>query len=132
MGKSYSVDLRVRVLCALDGGLSKMQAHRTYAVSRSTIDDWLALRESTGSVQVIPSRAGRKGLHRQEAFAEFAWCHQHSTLEQMRTAWHEEKQQKLSLMAFSRALHALGYTRKKRVTSTTKDESKKEKASRSR
>lgn len=132
MGKSYSVDLRVRVLRAIDGGLSKMQAHRTYGVSRSTIDDWLALREETGSVQVIPSRAGRKGLHRQEAFAEFVSRHQHSTLEQMRTAWHKEKQQNLSLMAFSRALRALGYTRKKRVICTAKDESKKEHFSRSR
>lgn len=108
MGKSYGVALRVRVLSAIDGGLSKLQAHRTFNISRSTIDDWLALREKTGSVQVIRSRAGRKGLHRQEAFAAFVSRHQHSTLEQMRTAWHEEKQQKLSLMAFSRALRALG------------------------
>jgi transposase len=132
MGKSYSVDLRMRVLGALDGGLSKMQAHRSYNISRSTIDDWLCLREKTGGVQVIPSRAGRKGLHRQAAFAEFASRHQHSTLEQMRSAWHEEKQQKMSLMAFSRALRAIGYTRKKRVICTAKDESKKENSSRSR
>ena len=132
MGKSYSVDLRMRVLSAIDGGLSKMQAHRTYGVSRSTIDDWLALREETGSVQVIPSRAGRKGLHRQEAFAEFVSRHQHSTLEQMRTAWHAQEQQTMSLMAFSRALRALGYTRKKRVICTARDESKKESFSPSR
>lgn len=132
MGKGYSVDLRLRVVEAIDVGMSKMQAHRIYGVSRSTIDDWLCLREETGSVQVIPSRAGRKGLHRQEAFAEFVCRHQHSTLEQMRTAWHEEKQQKLSLMAFSRALRASGYTRKKRVICTAKGETKKENASRSR
>lgn len=132
MGKSYSVDLRMRVLCAIEGGLSKMQAHRIYNISRSTIDDWLCLREKTGSVQVIPSRAGRKGLHRQESFAEFVSRHQHSTLEQMRSAWHAEKQQKMSLMAFSRALRALGYTRKKRVISSAKDETKKGNSSRGR
>lgn len=129
MGKAYSVDLRLRVVGAIDDGMSKMQAHRIYKVSRSTIDDWLSLREQTGSVQVMPSRAGRKGLHRHEAFAGFVLRHEHSTLEQMRTAWHEEKQQKLSLMAFSRALSALGYTRKKRVISTAKDASRKENAS---
>lgn len=132
MGKSYSVDLRIRVLSAIDSGLGKMQAHRTYHISRSTIDDWLSLREKTGSVEVIPSRAGRKGLHRQAAFAEFVSRHQHSTLEQMRVAWHKEEQQKMSLMAFSRALRAIGYTRKKRVISTAKDVSKKETFSRSR
>ena len=130
MGKAYSVDLRLRVLSAIDGGLSKMQAHQSYRISRSTIDDWLALREETGRVQVIPSRAGRKGLHQHEAFASFILRHPHSTLEQMRVAWHEEIQQRVSLMSFSRALRAAGYTRKKRVISTAKDETHKGNSSR--
>jgi len=130
MGKAYSVDLRLRVLSALDGGLSKMQAHKTYQVSRSTIDHWLALREQTGRVQVIPSRAGRKGLHQHEAFESFMRRHQHSTLEQMRIAWHEERQQAVSLMSFSRGLRAAGYTRKKRVISTAKDRLRKGNSSR--
>jgi len=125
MGKSYSVDLRLCVLSAIDGGLSKMQAHRTFNISRSTIDDWLALREQTGKVQVIPKRAGKKGLHEHEAFEGFMVQHQHSTLEQMRVAWHEERKQKLSLMSFSRALRAAGYTRKKRVIFTAKDKTRK-------
>jgi len=52
MGKPYSEDLRLRVLSALDGGMSKMKAHQSFSVSRSTIDDWLKLRERTGSVGV--------------------------------------------------------------------------------
>ncbi len=125
MGKAYSVDLRLRVLSAIDGGLSKTQAHKTYQVSRSTIDDWLALREQTGGVHVMSSRAGRKGLPQDEAFESFVLRHQHSTLEQMRVAWHEERKQKLSLMSFSRALRAAGYTRKKRVIFTAKDKTRK-------
>ena len=106
MGKAYSVDLRVRVLAAIDGGLSKMQAHKTFRVSRSTIDDWLRLREKTGSVQDTPRQpcAGR-GLAHQQGFAAFAQCHQHSTLEQMRQAWQawqQETQQSLSIMSLSR------------------------------
>ncbi len=125
MGKSYSVDLRLRVLCAIDGGMSKMQAHKTYNISRSTVDDWLTLREQTGSVQVIPSRAGRKGLDKHEAFEGFAFRHQHSTLQQMSVAWKKERKQIVSVMSFSRALRVAGYTRKKRVISTAKDEPKK-------
>jgi len=121
MGKSYSVDLRLRVVSAIDEGLSKTQAHKTYKVSRSSIDDWLALREQTGSVDVIAPRVKKGGLHRQEAFASFVAQHPHCTLEQMSVAWQEQTQQKASLMSFSRALRALGYTRKKRVTSTSKD-----------
>jgi len=131
MGKSYSVDLRLRVLGAIDGGLSKMQAHQTFKISRSTIDDWLTLREQRGNVQVIPSRAGTKGLHQHEAFAGFVLQHQHSTLEQMRVAWLGQRQQAVSLMSFSRALRASGYTRKKRVIFTAKDETTKGNSSRS-
>ena len=57
IGKSYSIDLRLRVLRAVDGGMSKMQVHKMYAISRSTIDDWLALREQTGNVETLPARA---------------------------------------------------------------------------
>jgi transposase len=47
----YSEDLRLRVLQAIDDGMSKMTAHKTFRVSRSTIDDWFKLREQTGSVK---------------------------------------------------------------------------------
>ena len=122
MGKSYSVDLRLLVLAAIDGGMNKMQAHKTYKVSRSTIDDWLALRAHTGTVAVLPPRVNRRGLHRHEAFGAFIARHQHSTLEQMCVAWQKETQQSVSLMSFSRALRASGYTRKKRVIFTARDE----------
>ena len=123
MGKSYSIDLRLRVLAALDEGMSKMQAHRTFKISRSTIDDWLLLREQTGNVQVLPSKfhRGRRGLETHESFAAFAERHQHGTLEQMCQAWQQETQQKVSAMSFSRALRQHGYTRKKRVSSTAND-----------
>ena len=121
MGKAYSVDLRLRVLAAIDGGLSKMQAHKTFQISRSTMDDWLKLRAQTGSVQAVKApqqrRSGR-GLGSHKGFAAFAQRHPHSTLEQMRQAWQQETQQSLSIMSFSRALRQQGYTRKKRVIST--------------
>ncbi len=118
MGKAYSVDLRLRVLAAIDGGLSKMQAHKIFQISRSTIDDWLKLRAQTGSVQVPEPRRSGRGLGAQEDFAAFAQRHQHSTLEQMRQAWQQETQQRVSIMSFSRALRQHNYTRKKRVTFT--------------
>ena len=82
MGKAYSVDLRLRVLAAIDAGLSKMQAHKTFQISRSTIDDWLKLRAQTGSVQDPQPRHSGRGLAAQQDFAVFAQRHQHSTLEQ--------------------------------------------------
>lgn len=127
MGKAYSVDLRLRVLAAIDKGLSKMQAHKTFQISRSTMDDWLNLREQTGSVQVPApqQRGGRRGLGVHQSFATFVERHQHSTLEQMRQAWQQETQQSVSTMSFSRALRQRGYTRKKRAICTVNGAKKK-------
>jgi len=115
MPKVYSVDLRERVLQSLDDGMSKMTAHRTFRVSRSSIDRWLALREQTGSVLPRASRAGRPSLLRGAAFEAFVHRYEHATLDEMAQAWQEETGVLLSDMAFSRALRALGWTRKKRV-----------------
>lgn len=119
MGRAYSQDLRLRVLEAIDGGMSKMQAHRTFRVSRSTIDDWLLLRAEQGHLRDKPRVRANSGgaLGDKEMFAAFAARHHHSTLEQMSEAWAEETGQKLSINTFSLALKRLGWTRKKRVSS---------------
>lgn|SRR4028119_18268 len=119
MGKAYSEDLRLRVLEAIDDGMSKMTAHRTFRVSRSTIDDWQKLRAQTGTV----APQARKEPEQPRAlagaiFGEFAQRHQGQTLEQMALAWEQEQGRKLSVMSFSRALGCLGWTRKKRVGAT--------------
>ena len=120
MPKIYSIDLRERVLQSLDEGMSKMAAHRTFRVSRSTIEHWLALRAQTGSVRPRASRAGRPSWLRGEIFRAFVCRHadikiQNATLDEMVQAWQHETGVSLSDMAFSRALRALGWTRKKRV-----------------
>lgn len=120
-----------------------MQAHKTFQVSRSTIDDWLRLREQTGSVQVAArqrraepglrsAEPGLRSLAGQAGFAAFVQGHQHSTLEQMRQAWQQQTHQSLSTMSFSRALRQQGYTRKKRVVSTGSGAPQRESSSRSR
>ena len=87
MGKSYSVDLRLRVVGAVDGGMSKMAAHQLFKVSRSTIDDWLKLRLETGAVRDRPRQARRQPRALSgPAFREFAATQQGATLEQMAAA----------------------------------------------
>ncbi len=119
MGKSYSVDLRLRVLGAVDGGMNKMTAHQLFEVSRSTIDDWIKLRSATGAVTDPPrqQRLVSRALSG-TAFSEFAAAHQGATLGQMVLLWEQQHGAKLSAMSFSRALARLGtkgWTRKKRV-----------------
>lgn len=115
MPKRYSVDLRECVLKALDGGMSKMAAHRTFGLSRSTLDDWLALRESTGALEPLPHRRARGRRLQGEVFEAFARRHFDATLAEMVAAWHAEHVQTLSDTSFSTALRALGWSHKKRA-----------------
>ena len=118
MGKAYSEDLRLIVLKAIDGGMSKMQAHKTYGVSRSTIDDWLRLREEQGHVRDKPPQHTKRGaLSDVEIFGDFADRHYGTTLRHMAHAWEQETGQHLSRNTFSLALRQLDWTRKKRVSS---------------
>ncbi len=116
----YSEDLRLRVVAAIDGGMSKMTAHQTFRVSRSTIDHWLKLRTATGSLQANTSyrRGKAPTINDLAAFEEFAHRHSGCTLAQMALAWEQESGQKLTLMPFSIALRRIGWTRKKRVGTT--------------
>ena len=118
MAKGYSVDLRERVLRAIDEGMSKMTAHRTFHISRSTLDHWLDLRESTGSLLPRVMRSSRTPQLQGAVFEEFVRRHTGATLGEMSQAWHEQSGVRLSEMSFSCALKNLGWTRKKRVGAT--------------
>ena len=119
MGAPYSQDLRLRVLGALDGGMSKMAAHKTFRVARSTIDDWVKLRATSGHVKATTRyhRGVLPAIPDLVVFEEFATRHQHSTLEGMKVAWHQERGQLLSINTFSLAMKRIGWTHKKRVGS---------------
>ncbi len=120
MGKAYSQDLRFRVLAAVDSGMSKMAVHTTFRISRSTIDDWLALRTAQGHVRPkAPVRRGpQPAIADLEAFKAFAQRHSGCTLEQMAQAWQHETGRTLSRNTFSLALRKIGWTRKKRASPT--------------
>ena len=131
MGSPYSEDLRRRVLTSIDEGMSKSQAARTFQIARSTIDDWFALREQTGQLTANThyTRGPRPALADTPEVHAFVQDQQHSTLAQMAQAWQQQTGETLSQTTFCSSLRRLGYTRKKRVTSTAKDEKKNANAS---
>ena len=49
MGKPYSLDLRKRVMAAIEGGLSRNQAAKQFGVAISTAIGWMRRVETTGS-----------------------------------------------------------------------------------
>ncbi len=126
---AYSVDFRRRVVEMVRGGMSKMQAHKSFGVSRSTLDDWLDLEEATGDVQPSQARRGRQpSISDLTAFEAFARRHQGNTLAQMACAWEKETGVRLTVMPFSQALKRIGWTRKKRVFCIKSGASQNEKA----
>jgi len=61
--KPYSKDLRIRVLAAVDRGVTREEVARNFSVSVPTIKRWLKRRRETGDVEAkpIPGRPRVKG-----------------------------------------------------------------------
>jgi len=50
MGRPYSMDLRTRLVSAVEGGLSRNEAARRFNVAISTAIHWVRRKQETGSV----------------------------------------------------------------------------------
>jgi hypothetical protein len=62
--KPYSIDLRSRVLEAVDLGVPRKEVAKTFSVSLPSIKRWLKLRKETGSLEPrkgVPGPPARKG-----------------------------------------------------------------------
>jgi transposase len=57
MGKPYSLDLRERVVAALEGGLSTDQAAKRFSIGKATAGAWGRLKRSQGDVR--PAKQGK-------------------------------------------------------------------------
>jgi putative transposase len=64
MGKPYSMDLRERVVAAVEGGLSRRQAAARFGVSYSVAIGWMRRLRETGSVA-----PGQMGGHKPRKIA---------------------------------------------------------------
>lgn len=51
MGKPYSLDLRKRIVAAIEGGMSRNQAAKRFGVAISTAIGWMRRVDKTGSVE---------------------------------------------------------------------------------
>ena len=56
--RAYSMDLRERVVAAVDAGMTQEQAAATFRVSVNTVARYLARRRDTGSLAPTPYRHG--------------------------------------------------------------------------
>jgi transposase len=118
--RAYSMDLRKRVLAAVDRGTPRKEIVRTLGVSEPTIRRYLRLRRETGSVapKPYPKRPFSIGQSAEQRRALWKQLEEHddATLEKHCQLWERNQGVKVSISTMSRAIrHRLGWTLKKRV-----------------
>lgn len=69
MARAYSTDLRVRVIAAIDGGLSTRQAAAHFSIGIATAGTWYRSWRERGETK--PLRQGNPGGLKLDAYADF-------------------------------------------------------------
>ena len=114
--KAYSVDLREKVLRAVDQGNPREEIVKLLGVSRATIKRYLKQRRETGTVtpKAIPGRPPKKlGPLQAELVAQLQ-AHDDLGLEEQCRLWEQSHGVRVSTSTMSRAIKLVGWTRKKR------------------
>jgi transposase len=114
--KAYSADLRERVVAAVERGTRRSEVVETFAVSLPTVKRWLKRRRETGALapKPIPGPPAVKRDALLEALPVRLAEQADATLEEHCSWWQEQTGGEVSTATMSRAIAALGWTRKKR------------------
>jgi transposase len=115
--KAYSIDLRQRVLDAVDAGTPRADVVRLFSISLATLKRWLQQRSQVGhlhakSLRGLPRRIGVD--HHAALVAQLRSAPDASLAEHCRK-WQQEQETTVSVATMSRALRRAGWTRKKRT-----------------
>ena len=111
----YPADFRDRLLRALDAGLARAEAARTFGVPERTIRRWQQQRRETGSVAPKP-RLGRRryiGAQAEAALRAQVASYPDATLAEHCARWVAEQGVVVSTATMSRALARLRWPLKK-------------------
>jgi transposase len=117
MAQALSMDLRVRLLSAIDGGMSCRAAAGRFGVAPSTAIRWYAMRRATGSFAAKPLGGDMRSRRVEERAAEILalWeARKDISLEELRAGLLEIGLQ-VSVAGLHRFFVRRGMTRKKRL-----------------
>jgi transposase len=116
MGKPYSMDLRERVVAAIENGISTRAAAARFSIGIATAGAWARLKRATGEVH--PARQGKPKGSVLDAHAEFILGvlkeAPDTTLEEMVQRLSEERGVSVVYTAVWKFLNRRGQTYKKR------------------
>ena len=112
-----SIDLRRRVIGAVDQGMYKSKAAEIFKVSRSVIYNWLKLRIKTQSLapKVYYQKGHSHKIKDWNQFKIFAEKNKHKTIKEMAIEWKKLTNVKVSETTIQRALEKINYTSKKKA-----------------
>lgn len=116
MPKSYSGDLRRRVVAAVEGGQSREAVARRFAVGRSSVYRWVETARGEGRLEAKPMQGGPKPVIREDAEAalrRLVLASNHLTLAEYRDRLADETGVRVHPWTLGRAMRRLGLTRRK-------------------
>ena len=110
-----SIDLRKRVVTAVDNGMKIAEAAVLFNVCGRVIYNWLKLRDETKS---LSSKTGYQKGHSHkitdwDAFKAFAQANKYCTIEEMKKRWDAHTNDVVSKSVIQRGLKKIGFTSKK-------------------
>ena len=113
--KAYSLDLRERVVRAVDQGEPRSEIVRMLGVSLSTIKRYLKQRRESGHVRpkAILGRPARKGAALEAGLVAQLQAHPDVSLERHCELWESEQGMQVSTSTMSRLIERVGWTRNK-------------------
>jgi transposase len=113
--RAYSLDLRERIVRAVDEGRSPREAARLFGVGVSTVKRYLQQRARTGSLarRAIPGARPKIGPEQEAVWRARRQETPAATLAELRAWWAQQQGQLLSVATVWHTLRRLGLTRKK-------------------
>ena len=116
---AYSLDLRLKVLDAVDRGIPRREVVETFGVSMPTLERYLRRRRRTGNLAPKPSPGRTLSIlatpRERRALWEQLEENDEATLERHCKLWEERRGVRVSIATMSRAIRQkLGWTYKKR------------------
>jgi len=114
--KAYSLDLRAKVLRAVDQGYARTEIVKLLGVSQATIKRYLKQRRETGddAPKPMPGRPPKKLAPLQAELVEQLQAHDDIRLEDHCRLWEQTHGVRVSTATMSRAIKRIGWTRKKK------------------
>ena len=122
MPKTYSVDLREKVMQFYKETQHKSKTCEIFNIARTTLDDWILLEQKTGQLkQPKAQNAGRPScILDLQAFEHFVKTTPFTQAKDLVALFESRFGYSVSYQVILGALNRMGWTHKKRVFSTSK------------